>query len=168
MRFRVTIRDNDMELRGYVDGEDVLRTVADDMHPTQVIASPAADDYNPFGISQPEYPPTLDSSIELISEIVESAESPEDLISTLAQLHLAQAIVIRGERYQRESAEQGLLDRELYQFEAEHIIARIKAARSNHPDLPVCEKYPDPEDFVKCGWRSAVEEIDKVLEEIPE
>lgn len=48
MRFRVTVRDASIELRGYVDGEDVLRTLADDIAPTMVIASPAEDDYDPF------------------------------------------------------------------------------------------------------------------------
>ena len=47
-RFRVTVRDASIELRGYVDGEDALRTLADDMAPTLVIASPVENDYNPF------------------------------------------------------------------------------------------------------------------------
>lgn len=47
------------------------------------------------------------------------------------------------------------------------LLERIKQARSNHPDLPVCEKYKDEEDAVTCGWRLAVHDIDKVLADVP-
>lgn len=113
MRFRITVRGNGIELRGYMDGDESnLSDLATRMEPFgMVVASPAVDNFDPF----------------------------------------------KEER-----------ERELHHFETEQIIERIKQARSNHPDLPVCEKYPDPEDFVKCGWRSAIEDIDKVLAEVPE
>jgi hypothetical protein len=49
MRYRVTIRTDQIELRGYVDGVKTLVELAEAMKPiTMVICSPADDDYNPF------------------------------------------------------------------------------------------------------------------------
>lgn len=43
-------------------------------------------------------------------------------------------------------------------------IQRVRDARSNHPEIPECDRYTD-DDPIKCGWKSAVESIDKALEE---
>jgi len=53
MRFRITVRGDDIELRGYIDGEVELRrfaaALADEFGTNPMIAySPADDDYNPF------------------------------------------------------------------------------------------------------------------------
>lgn len=49
MRFRVTILGKEVELRGYVDGEDNLRGLASAVRGFgTVVASAADDDYNPF------------------------------------------------------------------------------------------------------------------------
>ena len=50
MRFRITVRDEGLELRGYVtvDSQEELKIAAASLFPLQVIASPAEDDYNPF------------------------------------------------------------------------------------------------------------------------
>ena len=50
MRTRVTLRDEGMELRGYVTVESMaeLQLFAASLAPMQVIVSPAEDDYDPF------------------------------------------------------------------------------------------------------------------------
>lgn len=51
-RFRVTVRGDGIELRGYIDGVQHLNSVAratqDLDQPVVVVASPAPEDYNPF------------------------------------------------------------------------------------------------------------------------
>jgi hypothetical protein len=53
MRFRITVRGDDTELRGYIDGEQsTLRKLALLLEPFGlVVASTAAEDYNPFRVS---------------------------------------------------------------------------------------------------------------------
>ena len=57
MRFRITVRGDDIELRGYVDGEQALHKLATALGDSEnspgialVIASPADDHYNPFAL----------------------------------------------------------------------------------------------------------------------
>jgi len=121
-RFRVTIRGEGVELRGYVD--NYLPGIARVIEPYGVVvASPAPDDYDPFAISEPEYPPTYEGSFDVISGLLEDAPDAPEFLSRVAYLHLAQANVIRGERYLREQAEAELRDRELHHFETEQMIA---------------------------------------------
>lgn len=169
-RYKITLRGVDIELRGYVDGDANLRIIADTVDPMglMVVASVAPDDFDPFRITDPEHAPSIEASKEVIAGVFRQSFSNESLIEMLATLHMAQAEVIRIERALREQAEAELRDRELHHFETEQLLERLQQARSNHPDLPVCEKHPDPQDFVKCGWRSAIEDIDKVLAEVPE
>jgi hypothetical protein len=116
VRFRVTVRDASIELRGYIDGEDVLRTVADDMVPTLVIASPADDDYNPFKEQESRELHHFETEQENARLEAENAK----LVATLEA---------------------------------------VRAARSNHPECDV-HKEDDP---VTCGWKRAVQEIDRAL-----
>jgi hypothetical protein len=49
MRYRITVRADDMELRGYIDGEDNFRRIGQALDRiAPVIASIAEPDYNPF------------------------------------------------------------------------------------------------------------------------
>lgn len=57
-RFRVTVRGNSMELRGYVDGEHAVRAFAELLFREYgtdplVVVSPVDDGYNPFHIPSP-------------------------------------------------------------------------------------------------------------------
>jgi hypothetical protein len=92
-----------------------------------VIASPAPDNYDPFAITEPDFPPTPEGSMEIIGAMWENSESPEDFLSQMSMLHFAQATVIRGERYLREKAEAELLARELHHFETEQMVAGASA-----------------------------------------
>jgi hypothetical protein len=190
MRFRITIRGEGTEIRGYATIEAMAAlTAPPGEQPYVVAASPAEDDYDPFAISQPEYPPTPDASIDIIRGMWESSESPEDFLTNMAMMHFAQANVIRGERGRAERAEKAigmvddeyhrmmvgrvdeaegeadrlraeLRDRELHHFETEHKIEQIMAIRSNFPEK--CEVHDD--DDVTCGWKHMVAGIDKALE----
>jgi hypothetical protein len=110
-RFRITARGVDVELRGYADGVANAAILADAVKPMGlvVMASEAADDFNPFAISEPEYPPTIEASLTLIQGIFDMAQGAgveqDELVRALAELHYAQALVIRGERGQREQLE---------------------------------------------------------------
>lgn len=48
--------------------------------------------------------------------------------------------------------------------ELETDLQRVRDARSNHPEIPECDRYTD-DDTIKCGWKSAIKSIDKALEE---
>lgn len=168
-RMRITVRGDGTELRGYATMEALVSlTSPPGEQPYIVTASPADDDYNPFAISEPENPPTLEKSIDVLTDIAKESSNLVEVIERFAAIHYGQAMVIRGERGRAERAEAELVGRELHHFETEQIIERIQAARSNHPPLPVCQKHPDEQDAIKCGWRSAVEDIDKVLADVPE
>jgi hypothetical protein len=185
-RFRITVRGEGAELRGYIDGStDTLGDFSNLMAPVGlVIASPAPDDFDPFGISEPGHPPTPETSTDIIRGLAEVCDSQEEMIQQFAMMHYAQAMVIRGERYQREQAEKELFSRELHHFEVEEQAERlkaqlrkveelnrglvaqiedIKAIRSNFPEK--CEVHPDDE--ITCGWKSMVAGIDRVLVEVP-
>lgn len=163
-RFRITVRGMGVELRGRMDeltDEDAptLAQFAEAMKPFGlVIASPAEDDYDPFSGRA-----TAETSLGQIVSMLAQQEYPNlpDLIRMMAEVHYMQANVIQGERALRESAEAELRDRELHHFETEQMIDKIKAARSNHPE---CDKH-DENDPVTCGWKRAVQDIDKVLQE---
>lgn len=109
MRFRVTVRGEGVELRGFIERDEtyqLMRLFADDIgdEGVLVIASEADADYNPF-----------------------------------------------------KEAEQ----RELHHFETEQILERIKAALANHPQ---CDVHDD-DDPITCGWKAAVRDITKALED---
>lgn len=189
MRFKLTIRGDDTELRGYMDmgTTDTLAAFANAVEPYGlVIASAVEDDYNPFGITEPEHPPTPEASREVIRGILQLL-SPSDAEDYLAQLHYGQAVVIRGERYRADQAEAELRDRELHHFEVEQenerlredarnqfetaerirrerdkfweTLGKIKDIRANFPEK--CEVHD--EDDITCGWKSMIAGIDKVL-----
>lgn len=91
MRYRVTIRDENLQLRGYVDGEDALRRVANAVAPSMVIASPAADDYNPF--SDVSVVDTIKDMAEDAQAIADTNEEPregflwaKDILRVIAKL----------------------------------------------------------------------------------
>lgn len=128
-RFRITIRGTDTELRGYATIEALAAlTAPPGEQPYVVVASPADDDFDPFAISEPEHPPTIEFSLEHIQHIWDTSETAEDCITQLAMLHLSQALVIRGERARADKAESELTQRELHHFETEEILSRVRAA----------------------------------------
>jgi hypothetical protein len=128
MRFRVTVRGTDLELRGYIDGEATLRVTSKALEGIGlVIASPAEDDFDPFAIDQPEYPPTIEHSLDVIGDVVQVADSDmQMMVQMLASIHYAQANVIRMERGRRMQLEKELLSRELHHFETEQENARLE------------------------------------------
>lgn len=127
-RYRITLRGVDVELRGYVDGSANLRIIADAVDPMglMVVASEADDDFNPFAISQPEYPPTVEMSREVIERAFQGKFTIDDVQEELAKIHFMQALVIRGERHLREMVEAENLRRELHHFETEQMLAQVK------------------------------------------
>lgn len=128
MRFRITIRGEGVEVRGYVDGDmSDLELLASVAAPWQVIASPAPADFDPFRISEPDQPPTLEASQSVIESIFNDAPNDEFAHQMLATIHQMQAVVIRQERALREKAEAELRDRELHHFETEQENAQLKA-----------------------------------------
>lgn len=132
-RFRVTVRGTDVELRGYIDGTATLRLASQQLEGIGlVIASPAEDDYNPFQITEPEYPPTPETSLEIMQSIWEQSESPEQFVMHVANIHFMQANVIRGERWRAETAEREYMNRELHHFEAEQELDRLKASQDQY------------------------------------
>jgi len=131
MRFRITIRRvNKTELRGYHDVESIeeMGQFSAAMEPFgMVIASPATPDYNPFGITNPDYPPSMETSRDLLNGWFSTYENQEELFEHLATVHYNQALVIRGERYRADQAEGELMARELHHFEVERENAELKA-----------------------------------------
>jgi hypothetical protein len=132
-RFKVTVRGDGVELRGYVD--NYLPGIARVMEPYGVVvASEASDDYNPFGITEPDYPPSLENSIDVLTGIAASSAGIVSLIENFASLHYGQAMVIRGERFQREQAEAELRNRELHHFEVEQENDELRAEATRIAD----------------------------------
>lgn len=126
-RYRITVRGTDIELRGIIDGDATLRLTSQSLEGIGlVIASPAEDDYDPFGITYPDDPPSLEQSIDVLTGIAASVDNLVGLIETFATLHYSQAMVIRNERFLHEQAEAELLKRELHHFEVEQENARLK------------------------------------------
>lgn len=107
MRHRITVRADNVHLRGYFDGDtNRLTDFSQVMAPVgMVIASVADENYDPFRISQPDSEPTIQASMEIVKGIWDSSETPEDCLTMLASLHYQQAYVIRGERHRAEVAE---------------------------------------------------------------
>jgi hypothetical protein len=132
-RFRVTVRGTDIELRGYVDGEATLRVTSKVLDGIGiVVASPAADDYNPFAITEPDYPPTPERSYAVLTQLFADSADINQFLEQASLLHFGQANVIRGERYLREKAEAELRDRELHHFEVEQELAQIKGTQDQY------------------------------------
>lgn len=103
--FRITVRGTDIELRGYVSGSANVQLVANTMDGLGVvIASPMPFDVEP--ISEPT--PTMEASLTHLDAL--AMESPDlvTFVKSVAQLHFMQAMVIRGERDQREQVEREL------------------------------------------------------------
>jgi hypothetical protein len=110
MRNRITVRADNVELRGYFDGDmDALQEFSQNMAPVgMVIASLEDDDWDPFApapITHPEDPPTIEASREVISNIALNATGAVDFMDQIAHLHYSQALVIRGERARADKAE---------------------------------------------------------------
>jgi len=123
-RFRVTIRGDGTEIRGYATIEAMASlTSPPGEQPYMVIASPAEDDFDPFAITEPDYPPTPERSFAVITELYADSENIVDFMERLSVIHFGQANVIRGESYLRERAEAELRDRELHHFETEQMVA---------------------------------------------
>lgn len=78
-------------------------------------------------ISEPENPPSLEKSIDVLTAMAASTTGLVELIESFASIHFGQAVVIRGERGRTERAEAELQARELHHFETEQIIEQIKA-----------------------------------------
>jgi hypothetical protein len=138
MKFRITVRGEGLELRGYLTAltPGFLPDFADAMEPYGIVVASTVDStYDPFRegwetglISEPQHPPTIEASTEHIERLIDLADGDmHALLEMLANLHLAQARVIRGERYLREQAEAELRDRELHHAETEQINERLEA-----------------------------------------
>lgn len=122
---RVTVRGEGTEIRGYATIEALASlTSPPGEQPYVVIASPAEDDYNPFQISEPDYPPTLEQSRQIIADMMLLHDDP---LEAIAYMHYMQATVIRGERGRAERAEKELLLRELHHCETEQINEHLEA-----------------------------------------
>lgn len=119
MRFRITVRSETTELRGYteVDSAEHLTEFAQNMAPVGVvIASGMHEEFDWRTVPSPE------SSLELVKYYID-----QGFIEELAQIHFMQAMVIRGERDGRESAEAQLQERELHHFEVEQENEQLRA-----------------------------------------
>lgn len=56
------------------------------------------------------------------------------------------------------------LDQALARAEAaEAAIEQVRKALSNHP-RPRCEKHPDDDDVISCGWKRAVRDVHRALD----
>lgn len=97
-------------------------------------------EYDMSKISEPEHPPTLEGSMDVIQSIMLAADTIEGAIAALAVMHLSQAIVIRGERGRAEQAEAELVARELHHFEVEQENERLKAEERCDFDCDVCRE----------------------------
>jgi hypothetical protein len=139
MRFRITVRADNAELRGYTDQESVeaLNEFAQNMAPIGVVVASATEDsYDPFAIDAPEDPPTIEKSREAVHRIASESTTADEFMGRMIELHFMQASVIRGERGQKEQALVDLQARELHHFETEQMLERIKALHT-----PVAVQY---------------------------
>lgn len=144
-RFRITVRGDGAELRGYIDGSHgTLNDFAGLMTPVGVVvASPAEDDFDPFAITEPGHPPTPERSFAVVTELYADSENTVDFMERMAQIHFGQANVIRGERYLREKAEAELMARELHHFEVEQENERLRNEQRCDWDCDVCRGDDD-------------------------
>lgn len=119
-RARITVRGEGLEFRGFMPNKR-LPEFAAIMRPFgMVIASPIRD-------HEPMDDPTLAASMERVEDIHSTAEGEVAFRAEMATLHYMQAMVIRGERDQREYVEREMASRELHHFETEQLLDKIKA-----------------------------------------
>lgn len=179
-RFRITVRGQGVELRGYLDSNlddpnRALERFAEHMKPNVVMASPAEDDYDPFGEAEDK---DLDDLIEeyLETGLFRDSNIPE-VNALLAKFRSALLALGAREQAERElhhfevEQENARLRANLEQERAEHestlhigqdylrTLDAIRVARSNHPE---CKKHPG-DDNMTCGWKAAILDIDKAL-----
>ena len=179
--FRITVRGDGTELRGYLrdEGGENLALLSEQMKPLGVVI---ASELDAGTTSLPiTNDPSPETSYSIITGLLEQANgNPAEFIATVAHMHYMQAMVIRGERDEKEEAMTELGKRELHHFETEQvyeravherdaalqviaqlegIIHRIKQVRSNFPEK--CEVHD--EDEITCGWKHMIAGMDKVL-----
>ena len=129
-RYRITVRGLGLELRGYMDqgldeGQPSLAYFAEQMEPFGVVvASEAPSDLAPHDPDGDA--PTPEKSVEVMRQKAAESASIEQFIMEAAWLHFMQAMVIRGERDQREGMEREMRERELHHFETEQENERLK------------------------------------------
>lgn len=151
MRFRITVRGEGVELRGYIDsavgdGSAALNRFAEHMKPNVVVASPAEGDYDPF--KEQEHRELHHFEVEQENARLEADNAR--LEAEVARL--------------RDN-----LDKERAEHEATlHVgqdylatLDRVRTARSNHLEME-CPEHAD-DDPITCGWKSAVRDIDEAL-----
>lgn len=132
MRHRITVRADNVELRGYINTEsnEELVEFSQNMAPVGVVIASAADpDYDPFA-------PSLELSLNTIIGLIQNngIQDTEALVMHMAGVHYMQAQVIQGERRQKEEAQAELTRRELHHFETEQELERIQAEAKGHAD----------------------------------
>lgn len=86
---------------------------------------------------------------------------------TIAAIQRIEELEAENERL-RERQESADLANEAIRWKREALNAqdtlqRVRDARSNHPEIPECDRYTD-DDTIRCGWKSAVQSIDQALE----
>lgn len=79
-RYRVSMRGTNVDLRGYIEGQEKLHQIAGaldkyipESYDPMIIASLAADDYNPFGEEDPEIETFLQAGKKLPEMIGDSS-----------------------------------------------------------------------------------------------
>lgn len=165
MRFRITVRGDGTEVRGYATMEALASlTSPPGEQPYMVIASPADDDFDPFKEEQLRELHHFETEQEnerlkadhtesekaLIDQVNTQADTIERLADELAQAQNNHADLVRKYR-----------ERGTRITEARNTIKRIAEARKAHPE---CDVHPD-DDPIQCGWKQAVVDIDKALED---
>lgn len=124
-RYRITVRGLGLDLRGFMDqrldeDQPTLTDLADAMKPFGlVMASPMEG--KPF-----EGQPSMEQSIDVVQGVVASADDLVAAIEGMAMLHYGQAMVIRGERDEREEGIRLMHERELHHFEVEQENAALR------------------------------------------
>jgi hypothetical protein len=136
------VRGTDVELRGYVDGLANARLLSQQMEGIGVVAASAADaDYDPF----------KDEQLRELHHF-ETEEENARLRNEIDQGKANHADLVRKYRVREQIIE-----------ELRAQISDIRTARANHPEM-VCDVH-DENDPIQCGWKRAMADIDKVLEE---
>lgn len=178
--------------QGLGEDQPTLEELAHAMKPFGVVvASEAEHDYNPFEEWTGHLQDRLARATRMAAHWEQQAHNLQDLVDSnmdpdeipkVRRIIMQRREIKEAWRYVRNlqsmlKREKGLREdaqnvageartelhqRELHHFETEQILDRIKAARSNHPE---CEKHPD-DDVVKCGWKIAVQDIDRALSDV--